>query len=130
VIAVDTNVVLRLLVRDDEAQYRTAEQLRKRGPLFVSTGVIMETEWALRTTFELDRSAVADSLSILIQSPDFRIEDAANVAWALERHRDGADFADMLHLTAAAGSAAFATFDRKLARQAGPDTPVPVESLS
>ncbi len=51
------------------------------------------------------------------------------VHWAIGRSAKGADIADMIHIAASRHQAAFATFDRGVARAAGPDSPVPVETL-
>lgn len=52
------------------------------------------------------------------------------VVWAIGRYRLGADWGDMMHLAAGlADSDSFATFDRRLARRAGRDTPLPIETL-
>jgi hypothetical protein len=53
----------------------------------------------------------------------------ASLLWALDRQRQGADWAGMLHLTGSRGHEAFATFDREIAAAAGSALPLPVERL-
>lgn len=63
-----------------------------------------------------------------IQSVDVEAYDL--VRWALDRFRLGAGFGDMIHLIAARHTTALVTFDKSLAKDAGPDTPLPIELLA
>lgn len=127
-IAVDTNVVLRLALGDHADQTRRAEQLLKNG-IFVSQGVLMETEWVMRSVYLLKREEIADSLADLVDLANVRVDRPSDLAWAIDRYRAGADWSDMLHLIASRGMDGFATFDRKLPKRAGASPPVPVISL-
>lgn len=127
-IAVDTNVVVRLLVGDDAEQRSAAQRCVGRG-VFVSHGVVMETEWVLRTVYRLSRDRIADDLLEMLDLHCVQVDDSDYLRWALSRYREGADWADLLHLIAARAHAAFATFDRALPRRAGEDAPVPIEVL-
>lgn len=113
---VDTNVLVRLFARDDAEQEQRARRWFAQGPVFVSRTVLLETEWVLRRLLGFDRAAIAAALMDVVRAPGAVIERASDVAWALERFRQGADFADMLHLAGAQGCTEFATFDRDLAR--------------
>ena len=127
-IAVDTNVVVRLLVGDDLAQTVAAQRCVAPGA-FVSQGVLMEAEWVLRTVYRLTADRIADDLGKLFNLDCVHVEDRELLRWAAERYRGGADWADLLHLIAARGHAGFATFDRALPRQAGKEAPVAIELL-
>lgn len=127
-IAVDTNVVLRLLVGDNQDQTEVAQRRVAEG-VFVSHGVLMETEWVLRAAYRLSRERIADSLSDLIELASVEIEDRDELRWATARYRSGADWADLLHLIAARAQGGFATFDRALPRQAGKGAPTIIEVL-
>ena len=61
-IAVDTNVVVRLLVRDDAKQAEAAAVLFARGPVGLSATVLLETAWVLRSGYRLAPAAVVDAL--------------------------------------------------------------------
>ncbi len=50
--------------------------------------------------------------------------------WVIERYRNGADFADMIHLASARGADVFATFDKAMAKRAGTQSPVFVETVT
>jgi predicted nucleic-acid-binding protein len=118
VIAVDTNVVVRFLARDDPAQARRARALLEAGRVFVLRTVVLETEWVLRTGYRFDRSAIAEGITKLLGLPGVEVEDAPAVAQALIWFGQGLDFADALHLASSAQAEAFATFDRALRRKA------------
>ena len=63
-VAIDTNVLVRLLVRDNEAQYAAAQRLVDRAaaadePVLIVLGVLLETEWVLRSRYKLDKASIA-----------------------------------------------------------------------
>ena len=125
--ALDTNVILRLLLEDEPKQLAVARRVVAE-PALVGTGVLMETAWVLRSTYRQSRVAIADALSAILSAPTLHVNDEDGVRWALARYRDhGADLADMLHIVAARGSSSFASFEKHLGKQAGEATPVPVE---
>ena len=87
-IGIDTNVLLRLLVRDDEAQVRAAERFiathcSPDSPGFVSLVVVVETAWALRRFYLYDRSQIAAALGSLLDVAELEIESAAEVRSAV-----------------------------------------------
>lgn len=129
-IAVDTNVLVRLLVGDHDAQTKAAEDLFAAETIFVSTTVVLEAEWVLRSRYRWPAARVNSVLQRFSALENVRFERAGGLAWALERHATGADFADMLHIDASRGSDAFVTFDKAAAAGAGPDTPTPVRLLA
>lgn len=125
--ALDTNVLVRYLVRDDEAQFAAAARLIRasvsRGrTLFVPVTVALELESVLRSSFGYPKAQVLEVLSNLLSAaePSFESERALEVA--LHLYRSGsADFADGLHV-ALAGQAAelpLWTFDKQAAKVSG-----------
>ncbi|HZA67886.1 MAG TPA: type II toxin-antitoxin system VapC family toxin [Geminicoccaceae bacterium] len=117
-IALDTNVVVRFLTRDDPAQAVRALALIETGAAFVPRTVVLETEWVLRTIYRFERDAIAAGLTWLLGLPGVEVEDRPTVARALDWSRKGLDFADALHLASSTQAEAFATFDRALQRKA------------
>lgn len=117
-IAVDTNVVVRYLARDDSAQTAHATRLLRTERILLLKTVLLESEWVLRSLYGFDRNATLDALRGLAGLPSVRVEDEPAVAQALDWFAAGMDFADALHLAGAAGAERFATFDRKLAASA------------
>lgn len=63
-IAIDTNVLVRLLVRDDDVQARRAVALFEQNEIYVCKTVLLETEWVLRFGYELDGAAILDALHL------------------------------------------------------------------
>jgi predicted nucleic-acid-binding protein len=119
VTAVDTNVVVRVVTQDDPDQLEAALTVFRRGPLFLSKTVLLETEWVLRYCYKLSREAIRGTFQKLLGYPRLQVEDRDRVLQALDWYVEGLDFADALHLASSRGSARrFATFDRELAGSA------------
>jgi predicted nucleic-acid-binding protein len=118
VIAVDTNIVVRLLMGDDAEQAGVAIQLFEREAIFIAKSVILETEWVLRRGYRQTSSAIARALENLVALPNVTFEDIGGVRQALVWHQSGMDFADALHLAASARATRFATFDRDMVKVA------------
>lgn len=124
--AVDTNILVRYLTGDDPEQAKRAT-LVLSGGCYVPNTVLLETAWLLSSRYGLDRSHLAATLSDLLLLPDLTVSDADLVRWAVERFAAGADIADMLHLISSRGADTFISFDKRLAAQAGPSAPMPIE---
>lgn len=127
-IAVDTNIIVRLIVADDEVQVARAMALAAREPLFVSFTVLVETEWVLRSRYSYDRHRTIEALEGLERLIDLRYEEDADVRWAVERFRLAGELADYLHIASARRIGRFASFEDKLPRRAGNDAPATVET--
>ncbi len=120
-LGIDTNVLVRFLVRDDEGQFERARRLIKREvgseeDVFVSLLVLVETEWVLRSRYSLQKSEVMEAISGLLDATEVQFEDEPAVEEALFIWKDSAaDFADCLigahHRRL--GCRATATFDAK-----------------
>ena len=125
-LALDTNVILRYLVRDDEAQAEAAssllESLTADRPGFICREVIIEMVWVLERAYRFTRSQIADVLveMTLTQGLVFESEDDV-VRAALQYRQGGPGFADLMILAAAerAGADSLCTFDRKAAELDG-----------
>jgi predicted nucleic-acid-binding protein len=126
--AVDTNVLARFLARDDAAQTAVADQIMQ-GQCYVSLTVLLETVWLLASRYGQSRAAICDSLTEVVDLPNVTTPDDAWVIWAIGRFRSGADFADMAHLIDARRAESFVTFDRGVAKAAGENAPLLVETL-
>lgn len=116
--AVDTNVVIRYLTGDDQVQAVKAKAVFDGGDIFISTTVLLETEWVLRSSYGFTANEVSTALRALAGLPDIRIESPSVLHEALDRVDDGMDFADALHLGAASQCEAFLTFDQRLIKLA------------
>lgn len=111
--AVDTDVVVRYLTGDDPGQAARARAVIDAGQVFVSTTVLLESEWVLRGVYGFAREEVAEALRAFSGLPDVSVESPALLAEALDRAEKGMDFADALHLAAAARCETMLTFDRR-----------------
>lgn len=129
-IAVDTNIVLRLILDDHPAQSAAIESLAARDTLFVSLTVLLETGWVLESRYRLPRPEVIGALTSLIALDRIEVARRDLMDWAIDRYRAGADWADMVHVVAASKVGRFATLDRRLYRRAGADGPAEVELIA
>lgn len=120
--AIDTNVLVRLVVRDDPRQVAAAEAYVAKGA-WVSHLVLAEATWVLSTVYALDEALLAMTVEGLLQHQNLTIQDAEVVASALARYRGRAapEFSDCLNLEIArkAGHVPLGTFDRRLGRLQG-----------
>ena len=120
--AVDTNVLVRLVTRDDPRQVSAAEAFVARGA-WVSHVVLVEATWVLVSVYDLEAPAVATAVEMLLNHRDLIVQDAEAVAAALEQYRAKASvsFSDCLVLEVArkAGHLPLGTFDRDLAKIEG-----------
>ena len=117
-IALDTNVVVRLLTGDDARQSRKVVRLLAENETWVAKSALLETEWVLRRAYELSPEVIGEAFRKLLGLPTLAVEDEPVVAAALEAHASGVDFADALHVASSGDAEAFVTFDRRLVRAA------------
>jgi predicted nucleic-acid-binding protein len=111
-LAVDTNVLIRFLTRDDEVQSPLARRLLSENDVWAPVTVVLEAEWVLRSSYGYRADEFADAISALAGLPRFEIQHGDEVDRALALHREGMDFAEALHLALSRGCSEFATFDR------------------
>lgn len=116
--AIDAKVLVRLVVRDDDAQTRGAEEF-VRGGAWVPLLAVAETIWVLDTVYGLSPAALARAIGMLLNHRQLVIQDAdvASAALATFRRRPKLGFSDclMVELARKAGQLPLATFDRRLA---------------
>jgi predicted nucleic-acid-binding protein len=117
-LAIDTNILVRFLTGDDLDQSRKARALIESEDVFVPTTVLLETEWVLRSAYDLPAEKVADRLAAVAGLPRVTLEEPACVAQALAWVQSGMDFADALHLSKTESCEAMVSFDRRFARVA------------
>lgn len=115
-IAIDTNVLVRLLVADDPGQARRAKVLVEKNDVVVATTVLLEAEWVLRSSYGFDSGEISAALRRFLGLRQVAPEAPAVVAQALDAYDAGLDFADALHLATTPKAGRFVTFDRRLAR--------------
>jgi predicted nucleic-acid-binding protein len=117
-IAVDTNLLVRVLTGDDPAQARRAVKILESDQILIPKTVILETEWVLRYAYEIETSRIIGGLKKLLGLPNVSVEDPDTVTQAISWFEDGLDFADALHLASSKRADKFVTFDRAFAKKA------------
>ncbi len=120
--AVDTNILVRLVTRDDARQVAAAEEFVGRGA-WVSHLVLAEATWVLTSVYERGPADIATAVDMLLNHEHLTLQDPDAVAAAVEdfRGRPASGFSDCLVLAIArkAGHLPLGTFDRTLAKLAG-----------
>ena len=118
-IALDTNLLARLVTNDDPQQaQQVANLIDSSAACFVPITVVLELEWVLRGAYKLPREAVINAFEGLLAIRHLHLEQEDLVRRALAWHRQGMDFADALHLARSEGCGALVSFDQKLAQLA------------
>ncbi|SFD18287.1 Predicted nucleic-acid-binding protein, contains PIN domain [Bosea sp. CRIB-10] len=112
-IALDTNIVVRLITEDDPDAVVRARALILERSGFVQSTVLLETEWVLRAVYGFKKSQIVEALRVLGETDAIELEDGARLDAILGAYEDGLDFGDAIHL-ATCPVAAFASFDRAL----------------
>lgn len=117
-IALDTNVVVRLIARDDQEQHERAARLLDLEICFIPDTVLLEVAWVLKTMRGSSREQIHSALVRLLGNRNIRVANPERTAQALAWYADGLDFADALHLAGSQEAVAFFSFDRDLVRRA------------
>jgi predicted nucleic-acid-binding protein len=120
--AVDTNVLVRILTRDDPDQAEAADRFVESGA-WVSILAVAEATWVLRSVYGLDAKALATAVEMLLDHKTLTLQDPDVVleALGLFQSRPALNFSDclLLELARKAGHLPFGTFDRALGRAEG-----------
>ncbi len=117
-IAVDTNIIVRLLTHDDEQQFRLAHAVFEMEAVFIPDTALLETEWVLRFAYEFEAAEIQSAFVKLLGLPNVRVANPDLLAKAIEWHGAGLDFADALHLAASQDASRLLTFDAKFIKKA------------
>ena len=120
--AVDTNVLVRLVTRDDRKQVAAAESFVSKGA-WVSTVALIEATRVLAAVYELTHAEISTAIDMLLHHRDLTIQESDTVAAALEQYRSrpALRFSDCLILEVArkAGHLPLGTFDQNLSKLNG-----------
>lgn len=125
-IGIDTNVLVRVIVRDDLEQARKAERFLNRRcsadrPGFINRIVLCELVWVLESAYRYPRERIALAVRTVLRSLQFEVEDSGQAWLSLLEYQRGADFADSFigSVNRLFGCASTFTFDRNAARRPG-----------
>jgi predicted nucleic-acid-binding protein len=120
--AVDTNIVVRLLVRDEARQFEQARSFVSGGA-WVSHVVLAESAWVLDTVYRLGAEEIAQAIDMLLNQRDIALEDHQTVTAALKAFRAtpklGFNDCLILEIARKAGHLPLGTFDRELGKVDG-----------
>jgi len=120
--AVDTNVLVRLIARDDSRQTVSAESFIQHGA-WVPILALFEATWVLGSVYNLDSTALAEAIAMLLDHKNLVLQDHETVAAALQllRSKPSLGFSDclILHSAQKAGHLPFGTFDKNLSKVEG-----------
>ena len=120
--AVDTNVLVRLVTRDDAKQVAAAEEFVAQGA-WVPHLALAEATWVLASVYDRDPAAIVMAVEMLLNHQHLSVQDSDTVAAAIAqfRRRPAVGFSDclMLEVTRKAGHGPLGTFDRDLGRVDG-----------
>lgn len=117
-IALDTNVLVRVFVNDKSIQTELARNLVKDKKVFLPTVVQAEFFWVLRQSIKLEKTNIIKALTMLKNNPDYLLEQEANFAKALTLYEaSNADFSDYLIVSECQNrNVTLWTFDKKLSK--------------
>jgi predicted nucleic-acid-binding protein len=116
VIGLDTNVLVRYLVRDDEPQHQVAKELIRTGSVMLDSSVLLETEWVLRGRYKLKKGQIVSAFDLLLSTSGISFDNETVIEIALHLWKNSAaDFADCLFVARymQGGCEVVATLDRK-----------------
>jgi predicted nucleic-acid-binding protein len=117
-VAVDTNVVVRLLTGDDPTQAAVARAIFATGPVWIPKTVLLETAWVLTSLYEFADDAVVDAFRKLLGLETVHVEDEAQVVAALALTACGLELADAIHLSSRPHGISFVSFDKPFVKRA------------
>ncbi len=118
-IALDTNLLARLLLCDDKKQHaRVVDLMASKQDFTAPVTVMLELVWVLEVN-GCSTDDIVRGLHLLLGLPNFKPQQADALRQALLGYAQGLDFADALHLALSHSSQELATFDKAFARKAG-----------
>lgn len=126
-VAIDTNVLVRLLTGDHRAQSKASHKLFTAEAIYIPDSVLLETEWVLRAAFDLTRNEICTALRRVCGLRNVTVSDGQLIARVIDWHEAGFDFADAFHLALGQAQEAFRTFDAGFIRNARKHTDLRVE---
>ncbi len=126
-IAIDTNVLVRLLVNDNPTQGKASQKLFASEDIFVPDTVLLETEWVLRAAFDLSPDEICTAFRRICGLPNVNVSDGQLIAQVIDWHEAGFDFADAFHLALSKEQDALKTFDANFIKNAKKHTDRRVE---
>ena len=116
--AIDTNIIVRLIARDDPSQYAQARDLVGSTICFVPETVLLEVAWVLKSGYGASRPQIHAELTAVLGLPNIRVTDPERIRKALQWYAEGLDFGDALHLSTCQYLSRLKTFDQQFIKRA------------
>ncbi|CCI20371.1 MAG: type II toxin-antitoxin system VapC family toxin [Microcystis panniformis] len=116
-IAIDTNVIVRLITRDNEEQYQKSFKIFHDKNIFIADTVILETEWVLRFAYKFKSVEICQAFRKVFGLPNVYLTNERLILKVIEWHENGLDFADAFHLASSLHCFEFYTFDEKFIKK-------------
>ncbi len=117
-VAIDTNIIIRFLTRDDEEQYQASYKIFLAEDIYIPDTVILEVEWVLRYAYDFSAEAICQALRKVCGLKNVHLSDAQRIAQVITWHESGLDFADAFHLANSQTCLQLKTFDDKFIKRA------------
>ena len=122
--AINTNILIRFLARDDEEQAALVYRRLKRAEaenevLLVPLLVVLETIWVLESTYDVSRNEILDSFDELLLMPVLQFEAPDTLrGWITSARESKVDLPDLLvaHSARRSGCESVITFDKRAAK--------------
>ena len=114
--AIDTNIVVRFVTRDDPEQF--AQALLASTVCYMPDTVVLETGWVLESIYGFSRDEVVRGLRAFLGLENVQVQDAKRLQKALAWYVEGMDFADALHLAHSDPLERLKTFDQRFIKRA------------
>ena len=114
-LVLDTNVLARFLLADDEVQHAAAASVLGAPSVFVGLTVVLELSWLLMNTYGYPKRRVLEVLTAIMGLPNLTVDRRRSIERAIAWAAQGLDFADALHLASAQDCEALVSFDRRFA---------------
>lgn len=115
--AIDTNIIVRLLTRDNKQQYNLSRKLFSAEDIFIADTVILETEWVLRFAYDFAPEEICRAFRKLFGLPNVKVANEFVAAQAIDWHEGGLDFSDAFHLALSESQPSLMTFDEKFIKK-------------
>lgn len=115
--AIDTNIIVRFLTRNDARQYNTSRKLFETEEIYIPDTVILETEWVLRFAYDFESKEICSAFRKLFGLPNVRLSNEFVMAQVINWYAQGLDFADAFHLALSQNYSSLKTFDEKFIKK-------------
>ena len=116
-LVVDTNILIRLLTKDDPEQYQKVYALFQQEDIFLIETVLLETELVLRYSYKFEKHQIIHAFRQLLILPNVSVENPQLINNALDWAEQGLDFPDALHLAKSQTESIFLTFDQRFIKR-------------